>query len=280
MLFRAFNSFDMISASIVTYHTPVDELIRLLDCIVQSNIDSLYLVDNSSNDSLRELASISPKIVYIHSDNLGFGHGHNIAISKAMREKVDYHIVINPDVYWEDNVVDELSNYMDTHPNCGLVMPKVLYPDGRIQYLCKLLPTPMDLFGRRFLPFKSIQEKRDAKFELHFTGYDKLMEVPSLSGCFMFMRVDILKHIGGFDERYFMYAEDLDLCRRIGEVSKTIFYPEVSIYHAYEKGSYKNRKLLKYHICSVIKYFNKWGWFLDKKRKRINAKCLQETVCL
>lgn len=100
------------------------------------------------------------------------------------------------------------------------------------------------------------------------------MEVPSLSGCFMFMRVDVLKKVNGFDERFFMYAEDLDLCRRIGEVSKTMFYPMVAVYHEYEKGSYKNRKLLKYHLCSVIKYFNKWGWVFDKKRIQRNKECL------
>lgn len=267
----------MITASIVAYHTPMDELSRLLDCIVRSNIDILYLIDNSSNDSLRELADTSPKIVYIYSDNLGFGHGHNIAIRKAIEKNALYHIVINPDIYWEENsVVDTLAKFMDEHSDCGLVMPKVLYPNGELQYLCKLLPTPMDLFGRRFLPFKSIQQKRDARFELHDSGYDKTMEVPSLSGCFMFMRVDVLKKVGMFDERFFMYAEDLDLCRRIGEVSKTIYYPKVSIFHEYGKGSYKNRKLLKYHICSVIKYFNKWGWIFDKKRKAINKACLEK----
>ena len=92
----------------------------------------------------------------------------------------------------------------------------------------------------------------------------------------MFMRVDVLKKVGGFDERFFMYAEDLDLCRRIGEVSKTMYYPVVSIYHEYEKGSYKNKKLLKYHICSVIKYFNKWGWIFDKKRTLKNKECLEK----
>ena len=264
----------MITASIVAYHTPIGELTHLLQCVCQSSIDILYLIDNSSNDSLRELSNSSPKIVYIFSDNLGFGHGHNIAINKAIEKNAQYHIVINPDIYWEGNVIESLIAYMDTHPDCGLAMPKVLYPNGDLQYLCKLLPTPMNLFGRRFLPFKGIQRKMDERFELHFSGYDKEMEVPSLSGCFMFMRVDVIRETGGFDERFFMYAEDLDLCRRIGEVSKTMYYPVVSVYHAYGKGSYKNKKLLKYHICSVIKYFNKWGWFFDKKRRRINSECM------
>ena len=102
------------------------------------------------------------------------------------------------------------------------------------------------------------------------------MEVPSLSGWFMFMRVSVLKEVGGFDERYFMYAEDLDLCRRIGEVSKTIFYPGVSVVHEYEKGSYKSKKLLKYHTVSIIKYFNKWGWIFDSKRKKKNKYCISQ----
>ena len=266
----------MITASIVAYHSPTDELSNLLDCIIQSNIDILYLVDNSTNDSLRELSGKSSKIAYIHSDNLGFGHGHNIAISKAMERGARYHVVINPDIYWKGKVIEDLAAYMDRHPDCGLVMPKILYPNGDVQYLCKLLPTPLNLFGRRFLPFKGFQEKLDERFELHRSGYDKEMQVPSLSGCFMFMRVAVLKKVGGFDERYFMYAEDLDLCRRIGEVSRTMFYPAVSVYHEYGKGSYKNKKLLKYHICSVIKYFNKWGWFFDKKRRAANRKCLSQ----
>ena len=266
----------MITSSIVAYHTPINELSHLLDCILHSSIDTLYLIDNSSNDSLRELERMSPKVVYIYSDNLGFGHGHNIAIQKALAKNADFHVVINPDVYWEGDIIKALEEFMNSHPDCGLVMPKVLYPNGDLQYLCKLLPTPMNLFGRRFLPITSIQKRMDERFELHSSGYDKVMEVPSLSGCFMFLRMDVIRQIGGFDERFFMYAEDLDLCRRIGEVSKTMYDPDVSIFHAYGKGSYKNRKLLKYHICSVIKYFNKWGWIFDKKRRLVNRKCLEQ----
>ena len=264
----------MITASIVIYHNSVEELNRLLKNVIDSEVEILYLIDNSSNDSLRELSSYSDKIVYIYSDNLGFGHGHNIALRKALEVGTKYHVVINPDIYWEGQVIEPLATFMDRHMDCGFVMPQILYPNGEIQHLCKLLPTPMNLFGRRFLPFKNIVRKMDERYEMRFTNYDKVMEVPSLSGCFMFLRMDVLKKVGLFDERYFMYAEDLDLCRRIGEVSRTIFYPQVAVSHAYEKGSYKNRKLLQYHICSVIKYFNKWGWIWDSKREKVNQRCL------
>lgn len=241
---------------------------------MNSPVEKLYVVDNSSNDELRDFVKDNARIRYIHSLNLGYGSGHNVAIRKSIEDKSDYHVVLNPDIYWEGDVIGELARYMDENPDVGQVMPKIVYPDGSTQYLCKLLPTPMDLIGRRFIPVKSYQDKHDYKYELHWTGYNRLMEVPSLSGCFMFMRTSVLKQVGGFDERFFMYAEDLDLCRRIGEISGTMYYPDVSVVHEYEKGSYKNKKLLKYHISSIIKYFNKWGWLFDRKRTLRNSECI------
>lgn len=265
----------MITASIVTFHTRHADLSRLIDCVMKSPIDKLFIIDNSSNDELREFVSDNPKIHYIHSINLGYGSGHNIAIEKAIEIDADYHVVLNPDIYWNGDVIGELVRYMDANPDVGQVMPKIVYPDGGTQFLCKLLPTPFDLIGRRFIPVKSYQYKHDYDYELHWTGYDKIMEVPSLSGCFMLMRVSVLKRTGGFDERYFMYAEDLDLCRRIGEGSRTMFFPGVSVVHEYEKGSYKNARLLRYHVRSIIKYFNKWGWFFDRKRSERNRYCVR-----
>lgn len=265
---------SMITASIVAFHTRHNELRRLIECVEKSKINKLWIIDNSSNDELRDFVRDNPRIQYIHSMNLGYGSGHNVAIRKAIELGATYHVVLNPDIYWTDNVIGELTRYMDENHDVGQVMPKIVYPNGETQYLCKLLPTPMDLIGRRFIPFKSYQKRHDYNYELHWTGYDREMEVPSLSGCFMFMRCSVLKDTGGFDERYFMYAEDLDLCRRIGEVSRTMFYPDVSVVHEYEKGSYKSGKLLKYHIKSIIKYFNKWGWIFDSKRSRKNRKCI------
>lgn len=266
----------MITASIVTFHTKLTDIHLVLDCVINSSVEVVYIIDNSLNDSLRELSQLSDKIIYVHNTNLGYGAGHNIAIQKSIAKNAKYHIVINPDIYFDRGVIENLKEFMDQTIDCGFVMPKILYPTGEIQYLCKLLPTPWDLLGRRFIPFRRYNHRRNLKYELRFTGYNNIMDIPSLSGCFMFLRVDVLRKAGGFDERYFMYAEDLDLCRRIGEYSRTIFYPKVFIYHRYEKESYRNRKLLKYHIFSVIKYFSKWGWFFDSRRKRINKECLNK----
>jgi len=270
-----------LSISIVLFHNKKEELTETLSSCLNANLNiRIYLIDNSKNDNLSVLSNLDNRITYIFNNaNLGYGKAHNIALRKSIEESIPYHLVLNPDVYFEKGVLEELYNFMEANEDVGLVMPKVLYPDGDIQYLCKLLPTPLDLFGRRFLnfgPFKKFVEKRNEIYELRFTGYDKIMEVPYLSGCFMFIRTEVLKKVGLFDERFFMYLEDTDLSRRIHRVAKTIYYPYVHVYHEYGKGSYKSLKLLYYHIKSAIKYFNKYGWFFDKEREEINKRILKK----
>ncbi|WP_299229711.1 glycosyltransferase family 2 protein [Sulfurihydrogenibium sp.] len=270
-----------LSVSIVLYHNKKEQVEKVIYSVLNTDLKiKLFLLDNSTYDDLKSLSNIDSRIEYIFNNaNLGFGKAHNIALKKSIEKNIPYHLVLNPDVYFEKGVLEELYKFMESNKDVGLVMPKVLYPNGDIQYLCKLLPTPFDLFGRRFLnfgPFKKIIEKRNEVYELRFTGYDKIMEVPYLSGCFMFIRTKVLKKVGLFDERFFMYLEDTDLSRRIHRVSKTVYYPEVSIYHEYGKGSYKNPKLLKYHLDSAIKYFNKYGWLFDKERDEINKETLEK----
>ena len=102
------------------------------------------------------------------------------------------------------------------------------------------------------------------------------MEVPYLSGCFMFLRNSALKKVGLFDDNFFMYPEDIDLTRRINENYKTIFYPHSEVVHQHAKESFKNYKLLISHIINIFKYFNKWGWFFDSKRKNTNNRIYTE----
>jgi len=206
---------------------------------------------------------------------VGYGIAHNIAIRNTIKEDIDYHVVINPDISLEANLLDEISNIMDKNLDFGQLMPKVTYENGEIQFLCRLIPTPFDYVCKRYIPFNWAKTRSD-RFMLKFTGYNNIMNVPILSGCFMFFRVSALKEIGLFDERYFMYPEDDDITRRMHVKYKTIYYPFLSVHHGYEAAPYKSIRMHLILIRNMIKYFNKWGWFFDKDRKIINQKTLIE----
>lgn len=266
---------SLINVSIVTYCNHVIQIARLLDDLNKnvSFINKIYLIDNSPTDSLKTLTE-EYLVEYIHlPQNLGYGTAHNVAIQKSIQDKVKYHLVVNPDIRLNSEVLSKLVNYMDDNLDVGLVMPDIRYPDGSRQHLCKLLPTPISLFSRRFLP-KAISNKFDQKYNLLDVDYSQEMNVPLLSGCFMFLRTSVLSEVGAFDPRFFMYLEDFDLVRRIHAKYKTIFLPSVRVIHEYAKGSYKNRKLMIYHIKSAIKYFNKYGWIFDSHRRKINREFL------
>lgn len=267
----------LITASIVLYKNPIPMLQKVVESFLNTSLNvKLCLIDNSPTDELQRLSAMDRRITYIHNpSNPGFGAAHNIALQKSIESKIPYHLVLNPDVYFDPGVLEAIVRYMDEHTDTGLLMPKVLYPNNEIQYIARLLPTPWDLFARRFIPIKSYLDKLNRRYSLTFFDYNSTVEIPFVSGCFMFIRTDVLNQIGLFDERYFMYLEDADLSRRIGTVSKTVLYPEVSIIHEYERGAHKSLKLLWIFIRSVFTYFNHYGWLFDSYRKRINEHTLQ-----
>jgi GT2 family glycosyltransferase len=261
-----------ISCSIVLFHNSVQELKKPIESFLNCSKNiKLILVDNSSEDDLR-YQFISPQIDYIFTGkNIGYGSGHNLAIQKV-KDKSLYHIVLNPDIEFKPEILETLFDFMQSNQNVGLVMPKVLYKSGELQYLCKKLPSPADLILRRFIPkpVKFMFRNTLSKYELRGWDYNATMEVPNLSGCFMFLRTSIFAKVGLFDERYFLYLEDTDLCRRINQHYRTVYYPSETIIHGYSRASYKSFKLLLQHLKSSIKYFNKWGWFNDRQRVIIN----------
>lgn len=276
----------MLTASVVLFNTPKTQIEALLESVISSAcIHTLYIIDNSPNDKWRilekEYTSCVSKIRYIHNANFGYGASHNLAINEAIEVGSDYHLVLNPDIYFESNVLPELLRYMDLNPDVGYILPRVTYPNGELQYLCKLLPTPFDLFFRRFIPKTRLFTYLNERYELRYSGYNKIMNPPCLSGCFMLMRLSTLKNYNlFFDDRYFMYCEDFDLIRRIHRVAKTIYYPNVVIIHDHEKASYKNHKMLITHIKSAVLYFKKFGWFFDRERKEMNKKIIEEIQIL
>lgn len=262
----------LITATIVLYQNPAEIVQRALDSLLATDLAiEVCLVDNSPDRSLSSLCR-DRRVHYYHAGrNLGFGAGHNAAL--AIFKDSPYHIVVNPDVYFHRGTLEKMFAYMESHPDVGVAMPKVLFPDGSIQYLCKRLPTPFDLFVRRFLPapLKALFAERLARYEFRDTDYDHERLVPCLSGCFMFLRRTAVAKIGGFDERYFMYMEDVDLSRRMAAAYRTMYFPVAQVFHEYAKGSYSEVKLRNYHVRSAFSYFSKWGWFFDRERQRINS---------
>ncbi len=262
-----------ISASLVLFHNAPTQYGQAIHCFLDGCDGFLYVMDNSIAPLQHELFA-HPRVRYVHAGkNLGFGKAHNRSIAMATGTS-DVHLLLNPDISFDPYVLPELVQFLGANPEVGAVMPQITYPDGSLQNLCKLLPTPVDLILRRFIPSERIKAKINQRYEMHELAQDRPSRVPTLSGCFLLIRSDLLARLGGFDERFFMYLEDVDLVRRIGNVAETVYQPSVQVVHAYAKGSYRNRKLLGYHMRSAIQYFNKWGWFFDPTRKIRNRNTL------
>ena len=266
----------MLNVSIVLYRPDWEQVSALTHALLQSQrVNRVYWIDNSPQ-ATEQLPLQSERIQYQHNPtNLGYGAAHNIAIRESIYDNIPFHLVINPDIVLDSKELDRMLDFVSQNPLVGSLMPKVTYPNGQLQYLCKLLPTPLDVFGRRFLPSSWIAQ-RNHRYEMRASGYDKIMNIPYLSGCFMLLRTEAVKQARLFDERFFMYPEDMDLTRRIHRHYLTVYFPYATIIHNHEKASYKSLKMLWIHMVNMCRYFNKWGWFRDKERQLFNDTAIRE----
>ncbi|HGH3605386.1 glycosyltransferase [Acinetobacter baumannii] len=261
-----------IVSSIVIYKHKYAELKDTLNCLIASNhIQKIILVDNDESDWASTFKH--EKVIYLKSQaNFGFGYGHNQAISKYAEDS-DFFLICNPDIMFEESEFDNLVKFASQR-NEGLFLPKIVYSNGENQFGARLLPTPLNLFARRFS--KKMAGSLDQKYLLKSFSIEKPIFAPYLSGCFMLFRSELLLKLNGFDERFFMYMEDVDLSRRCAERFGNVYYPYAQVVHVHEQASYKNKLLLKAHLKSAIQYFNKWGWVYDVSRSKLNKKCLNQ----
>jgi len=185
----------------------------------------IWVVDNNSSDNSLELAKEKfPDVNYIdNNQNLGFGRAHNIALRKIKSEFV---LILNPDTEVESGVISSMLNFIEGSPGVGAATCKVLLGNGKLDLAShRGFPTPFASFLYYFL-------KNGSLYHLSNAPMDKIHEVDAISGSFFLTRKSVLEKVGYFDEDYFMYAEDIDLCFRIKEVGfKVMFVPEVSIIH-------------------------------------------------
>lgn len=269
----------MIAASIVTYNTDLNELSTCLNCLqLCRQVSLIEIVDNSSSSAIKQFLSENFKnVIYTPSKNIGYGAAHNISMRKSLQGvcgNIKYHLVMNSDIAFMPELMDVLLNKIDSDDTIGLIMPAVINADGSPQSCCHPLPTPIDLLKHRFAP-KSMFKRWRKRYDIYpqSIGYD--INVPYMHGCFMLFRLEALHDVGLFDERFFMYPEDIDITRRIHEKYKTIVTPDAVMYHLHRGESRQNFRMLKIHAINMLKYFAKWGFVFDSRRKKFN-KSLKE----
>lgn len=215
---------------------------------------TIYIIDNSDRDNNLEtsLAKFDDVKYLKQEKNCGFGAGHNKVLDLIDSK---YHAIVNPDIILKEDAFTPLLSYLDRN-DCGMVAPKILDENGELIGAYRLDPTPFDMFIRMFL--KGMFRKRKARHTMQDMDYDKPFKVPFVQGSFLVIRSDLFKRLKGFDERFFLYMEDADLCRRVNSVSTLMYCPDASVVHRWGQGSHKSLKLFRMHVASMIKYFRKW----------------------
>lgn len=239
----------MITASIVLFKENPKVLEKTISSFLNLDFNKkLYLINNHPTEKYTQYKDHND-IEFIDSEiNLGFGKGHNLILNKIESE---FHLLLNPDVSFSKETFEKLLKVFKNKNNLAFVTPKVLYPYGKEQVVCRKKPSFFNLI-KRFI-------HNNSEYSSH--ELSQPFQPDFIHGCFMLFKTSYFKDLKGFDERFFLYMEDADICRRIiNNELRFLYYPKVSIYHHLGKGSSKDLKLFFIHTLSAIKYFLKWGF--------------------
>ena len=269
-----------VSATVVTYRSDP----RLLGCALRSlaqaarvarsagllDTVTLHVVDNGPAESQAQLdealAGWDPEAgaIELHAGhgNVGYGRANNLVLERL---DSDVHLIMNPDVELEPAALRAALAALDRHPEVGLVAPAVYGDDGAPQYLCKRYPSVWVLFLRGFAPDFLRQRFAGAieHYEMRDVVADRFLAgVPLASGCFMVARTSLLRELGGFDSRYFMYFEDYDLSLRMGRRAGIAYVPDARIVHHGGEAARKGPRHVAWFVRSAWRFFSIHGWKL------------------
>lgn len=249
-----------ITASIVLYRENIEDLKKTIASFLSTPLSKkLYLVDNTPNKQFKTVFTNTNEIEYIAvGKNIGFGSGHNKVLDKIKNTSA-YHLILNPDVTFSPETISNLIEALKNDEMLAMIAPRVLFPDGRHQYSCRKYPSAKELLARKFSLFNTFFKETVYKGEYRDKDLTKPFYAEYLTGCFHLYKTADLIALNGFDERYFLYMEDVDICKKIDEIGKKkLYYPQEKIYHILKKGSSKSFSLFLRHFFSALKYFLKW----------------------
>ena len=249
---------SQLTVSIVNYNAG-DYLLGTLESLMLVSNEmkmDITVVDNSStDDSIKQAQLKFPNIKYIlNKENVGFGRAHNQVIRNV---KSKYILILNPDMVVKEGAIKECLRYMEDHGDVGAVTPKIIFEDGRVDMTAhRGFPTPW----ASLLYFLG----DDSLYHLSKIKINQPHEVDAITGAFFFTSKEVLEKVGVFDEDYFMYVEEVDLCYRIKkEGSRILYLPKWSIIHYGGASGKRSESILaEYRGIKTFykKHYPKWQY--------------------
>ena len=255
--------------SIVILNYQMKRLVRnCLRSLYEQNLPfsfEVIVVDNHSEADIADFIHEEfPSVrVIASSRNGGMGAGNNIGIKAALGK---YVLVLNPDIFVLPESIDKLYGYLERHRGVALVAPRLLNPDRSLQYTCyRWHSFLMPLYRRTRLGQWPRIKSRVDHFLMKDFDHELTREVPWCQGSCFAARREVLDQIGHFDEKFFMYFEDTDLCRRIWATGhKVVYHGEAVMIHVHMKASeggfsqILTNRLTRAHITSWLRYLWKY----------------------
>ena len=228
---------------------------------------TMYLLDNSPEETLL-IPEIETRISrdgivfkFIRNEgNIGFARAHNIAIAES---RDNFHLVLNPDVEIDTFAITEGIKFLEENIDCSVASPKGLDRNGNNLYLAKSYPSLFSLFLRGVRGKTNLFARLLSKYECHqLYQTQKPEKILIASGCFMLCRLQHLKNIGGFDERFFLYFEDFDLSLRIRSEGNVYWLPSMLIFHSGGHTINKGISHIFLFLKAGLRFFRLHGWKL------------------
>jgi len=205
---------------------------------------AVIVVDNRSRDGSAEMVAREfPEVqLLVSARNGGFANGNNQGLRAAPPAR--YTMLLNPDTVVQPGALAELVQFMDAHPEAGVVGPRLILANGRLDLACRRgFPSPEVAFYHAFWLDRLFPRSRTfARYNLTFLNEDELAEVDSVVGAAMLVRAEALERVGLLDERFFMYGEDLDWAYRIQQAGWKVFYDPAAVIVHYKRQSSRQRR--------------------------------------
>lgn len=251
----------MISIIVIEYNS-VDEISQCIKSVKKycSNIDYELIISSNScytKDKQISLTHEFPDVIWsFNKHNGGFAYGMNRGLKQA---NGDYMVIMNPDVEIKGSLTI-LTDFMKSHEKVGAIAPQILGHDGSIQDSCRKFVTPIRFIWRQIRRLLTDKTSINDGFD-----YNKTQTVECLIGAFIMVTRTVYNTVGGLDESFFMYAEDIDWCTRIWKAGYEVVYiPELKVIYEGSRSARSNKKYAKIFIDSHIKYWKKnkffWGY--------------------